>query len=409
MPAIACNRDRGIVLGLFLLLAWASSAPADAPVVRNTAPAEPPVTLRLEEQWRIGGADSNLLIGTITEAATDTEGNVYLLDTQLCHVLVVAPDGELQRTIGSEGDGPGEVRRPRDVTFLPDGTLGLLELFPAKFVRLSTTGEPRGTLLVGGDAAPQTGFTSASSVASGGGVLVIAGQNLLQREGGQERDMYLARLSDTGKIAGRLREATMTLDYSKLHFVERELSPPFHLALAVGPDGRIFVPQAWGRYAVEVLAPDGTLERIIERTFENRLRTEDELRRLNALYEASARNTPYPVTREIEPSPPAIADLHVDPDGTLWVAHSRSSEDCPEGVMIAYDLFDREGRYLREARVACNGDPEYDGLEFLPDGRVLLIKGYVLAGMARTDLGSVPLGEEEDPAPMEIICGRLAP
>jgi hypothetical protein len=221
--------------------------------------------------------------------------------------------------------------------------------------------------------------------------------------------MYLSRLSDTGKELVRYRESTMTLDFRKLHFVERELSPGFFLAAAVGPDGRVYVPQAWDRYAIDVFHRDGTPDRVIEREFENRERTEDELRRVNALFDASDRNTPYEVTREIEPSPPVIADLHVDAGGILWVLHSRSAEDLPEGVMQAYDLFDGEGGYLRRAFISCEGDPDMDGLEFLPDGSVLLIKDYVLAGMARSDLGNIPLGEEEESAPMEIICYRMNP
>jgi hypothetical protein len=55
--------------------------------------------------------------------------------------------------------------------------------------------------------------------------------------------------------------------------------------------------------------------------------------------------------------------------------------------------------------MACEGDPDADGLELLPDGRVLLIKEYALSAMGRTDLGSVPLGEEASGA-IEIVCFR---
>ena len=198
----------------------------------------------------------------------------------------------------------------------------------------------------------------------------------------------------------------MSLDFRKLHFVERELSPGFQTALALGPDGKIYVAQDWNRYAVAVYRRTGALERVVARPFTNRKRTEQELRRINALFDASARNNPYGETREIEPCPPAITSLYVDAQDRLWVQHSRSGEDLPPGVMQAYDLFDPHGRYLRRVLVACEGNPEYDGLQFLPDGRVLLIKGLVLAGMAQSDLGSIPLGEAEDSGNMEFICYR---
>lgn len=219
--------------------------------------------------------------------------------------------------------------------------------------------------------------------------------------------MYLCRLSDDGREQVRHRESKIALAFRKLHFVEREISPMFQSALALEPDGRVYVGQAWDRYAVEVYQPDGELERIITRDFENRKRTEDELRRVNALFDASARNNPYGETREIEPCPPVISGLHVDSEHRLWVLHSRSAEQLPPGIMQSYDLFDAGGRYLREVYVPCEGDPDYDGLEFLPDDRVLLIKGLVLAGTAQSDLGSIPLGEEDETGNMEFVCYRV--
>ena len=393
---------------LLACLASSLTAYPDAPRIVNTTPCEPARTVQLEELWRFGGEDCDILLGTITEATTDAQGNVYLLDTQLCHVLVISPEGEYLGSLSREGEGPGEVSRPRDVVCLPDNSVGLLELFPAKIVKLSPEGEPRGTLIVGGDEAPEGGFTSASRCVYRGGTFMVAGQRLLSSQTGQNRVMYLCRLADSGEELVRYREATMTLDFQNLCFVEREMEPGFHLANAVGPDGRVYAPQAWDRYAIEVFLPDGTLDRVIEREFENRKRTEQELRRINALFDASESNIPYEVSRKIEPSPAVVSGLHVDPAGNLWVLHSRSAEECPAGVMQTYDLFDPTGRYLRQVAIACEGDPEYDGIEFLDDGRVLLIKGYVEAGMARSDLGSVPLGEEEESSPMEIICCRLA-
>lgn len=374
------------------------------PVAADTPRQE---TLHLEEVWRAGGPEGEILFGTVTEATSDAEGNVYLLDTQLMHVEVFSPEGRHLRTLSRAGDGPGEVRRPRDVVYLPDGTLGLLELFPAKLVRLTPEGEPRPSIIIGGAAAQEGGFTAAGQCVSRGGTLLIAGQNLGQTPEGQTRDMYLARIAPTGEILLRYREARIRLDFAKLHFIEREMTPGFHLANTVGPDGRVYAALAWDRYAVEVFHPDGTLERVIAREFQNRPRTEDELRRVHALYDASAANTPYEVARTIEPSPAIIQHLHLDPAGNLWVLHSRSGEDLPTGVMQSYDVFTPAGVFDRQVQIACDGDPAYDGLEFLPDGRVLLIKGYVLATTARTDLGSVPLGEEEESSPMEILCCRL--
>jgi hypothetical protein len=45
----------------------------------------------------------------------DADGNVWIVDRRLSQVLVVAPDGTLLRTIGRDGEGPGEFRLPANV------------------------------------------------------------------------------------------------------------------------------------------------------------------------------------------------------------------------------------------------------------------------------------------------------
>ncbi|MCK4413852.1 MAG: hypothetical protein KAY32_09925 [Candidatus Eisenbacteria sp.] len=416
MRLMSCRRVAGallvlpfvLLLVLPLILQIPLAAPADVPVIENEAPVFPPLTLKLEETWRVGGDESDLLFGTVTETATDKDGNVYLLDSQLSQVVVISPAGEHVRTLSREGEGPGEVRQPRDIICLPDETIGIMMMFPAKLVRLTREGDPLESITAMTGEGEVGDFTAGALCASRGGNLVLAATKLLPTEHGQDRVMYLCRLSDTGRETVRYCESRMSLDFRKLHFIEREISPSFHSALALGPDGRVYVGQAWDRYAVEVYHPDGTLERVITRAFENRKRTKDELRRVNALFDASARNNPYGETREVEPSPPVIAGLHVDNDGRLWVLHSRGAENLPQGIMQSYDLFDADGRYSRRVHVACDGDPDYDGLTLLPDGRILLIKGLVLAGTAQSDLGSIPLGEEEEAGNMEFVCYRVA-
>lgn len=294
---------------------------------------------------------------------------------------------------------------PRDVVYLPDDTVALLELFPAKLVRLNLAGEPLGDVRLGVNRdAAAGGITAAGQCIYRGGALLLSGQYASQTETGQKRVLYLCGLSLDGQEQVRYCESRMELDFNDLCCVERELSPHCHLASAVGPDGRVYFPQAWDRYAIEVRHADGGVDGVIERAFANRMRTEDELRRISALYDPSTESTPFEVRRVIEPQPAVIAGLEVMARGDLWVLHSRSGEGFPAGIMQRCDVFDPEGRYLREVFPACEGDAELDGIEFLGDGRLLLIKAASFSAMARTDLGSVPLDGEEEVPPIEIIC-----
>ena len=98
------------------------------------------IVRRLEELWRAGG-DDELLLGRIEEVRLGPDGNLYLMDQQLSQVLVLSPDGEYMRTLSREGEGPGEVRRPAGMLFMPDGNLGLLQPFRRPWV--ATPGSPR--------------------------------------------------------------------------------------------------------------------------------------------------------------------------------------------------------------------------------------------------------------------------
>ncbi|MCH7549062.1 MAG: DUF1800 family protein [Candidatus Krumholzibacteriota bacterium] len=71
------------------------------------------VRIELEELWRRGGEDDDILFGRVGQVLSDKSGEIYLLDTQLSEIVVLSASGEYLRTIGREGEGPGEFERPR--------------------------------------------------------------------------------------------------------------------------------------------------------------------------------------------------------------------------------------------------------------------------------------------------------
>jgi hypothetical protein len=340
------------------------------------------------------------------DSVEDADGNIYLLDSQLGHVDVFAPDGEHLRTISGQGDGPGEVRRPQSLTFMPDGSLGIIELFPAHFVVLAPDGTPRASPVWGGEGSPQTGASVGLRGFYRGGTMIVSAQHSKAPvDGRQERTQYLAGLSDTGKEIVRYREAQMAVDYTNPRFVEEDLLPCFLIANTVGPDGRVYVPRTRRDYAIEVYEPDGTFDYVIEREFADRQRSDDEIRRLNALVDAWVADFPGEIPRELDEIEPAVTEMHVDDEGVLWVQHSRSGMDQPDGVLFSYDTFGPDGVWLREVQVVADGNPSYDGIRFLGGDRALLIRGYALARWASRGAQNADFGEDEVPA-MEVIYCR---
>jgi hypothetical protein len=76
----------------------------DAPDV--LAPADPPevVTYSMQELWRRGEDDDEIVFGAVVQLVADAEGNVYLLDAQTSPVLVFSPVGKHLRTMGCRGE-----------------------------------------------------------------------------------------------------------------------------------------------------------------------------------------------------------------------------------------------------------------------------------------------------------------
>ena len=155
-------------------------------------------TVTLRERWRIGGDDEETLFGRIPRVAAGPDGNVYVLDSQLCEVSVYDRDGALLRTLFREGEGPGEVREPRDMFVLGDGRVGLIQDFPGVAVMVDGQGNPAGRITVGGT---EGGIHSLTACQGRGDVLLLAGTHHdNSRPGFSGRDFFLERYSPAGEL-----------------------------------------------------------------------------------------------------------------------------------------------------------------------------------------------------------------
>jgi hypothetical protein len=394
-----------------VVLAGAGLAPAaragEAPTVHSTAPLQPPRTVQLEELWRVGGDDADLMFGLMVDATCDDAGNVYLMDQQLDTVTVVAPDGTVLRQLFREGEGPGEIRTPQGIACLPDGRIALVQQFPGKLIMVDRENEPAGTLTISGGGADREGFTAIAGCSARCEVFLVAGMFQVPAQSSMTRTSYVASIDVTdGTELRRYRVHDTVLDFTQARLVERDMVAPCYTH-ALGPEGRVYFARDWREYAIEVVSPDGVLERVISRDFEPLQRSQRERDRVDELFEVQASRLSFPITWEIEPTEQYVSGLHVTTDGTLWVAHNRSTHDLPEGIFTEYDTFDPQGRWRQRVRVACDGDPDYDGLIFLNDDRVLLVKGLVLARLTATGSQGAVFEEDGGEGEMEVVCCRM--
>jgi hypothetical protein len=189
-------------------------------VENPSRPAESPSTLQPVERWRIGGdEDEDVVFGVIDGVAADAD--VYLLDIQLSEVLVYTADGEYVRTIGREGEGPGEFRRPAGVFIAPAGQVAVVQAMPGKIVLLTPGGDPAGEYPV---PAPDDGVQFFERAARSGDQIVVAPRRFSRRETGADITSTLIRVDARGNQTAQYLVQQVTREFAVTELDEKAVS-----------------------------------------------------------------------------------------------------------------------------------------------------------------------------------------
>lgn len=408
----AMFKKTGPLLAALLLLTAAAGAQAGKEVttdgvlhvMNGATPAEGVVDLKLEEAWRAGGEDSEDFFGLITQAVIGDDGSVYLLDTRLSEVPVYSPDGERVTTLSHEGEGPGETRNPTNLLKMPDGSLGLVQMFPGKITMIDTEGTPRGEFKVNAGDPTAGGFMMFFDVFSGSGQLLVTGEAIAQKPPtGQLRTNFVASYDVEGHELTRFHSQEREMDFTRFEFVEDEMDRVDFRKACVGTDGRVYLAPVRNKYLINVYRPDGALDRVIEREFTHRPRSDKDYEAVKTAVEAQLAQLPNAVL-EVSRTEPDIGGLHFGTDGNLWVTSSRSGFEQPEGVLSTYDVFSPDGHFIKQVRARCPGNGLEDTLFFTPGGDAVMVTGFTSAvrAMQGGGAGAAP-AEEEEAKPMEVI------
>jgi len=377
-------------------------------IMNGAEPSGQKVVVELEEVWRHGGEDDDEFFGMISQCVVGDDGTIYLLDTRTSEVPVYSPDGERLTTLSREGDGPGETRTPSGLLFMPDGNLGLVQVFPGKITKIGTDGTPAGVLEIGD---PTTGgFLQMFDCVSGGKQVIVTAEKINPENQGtaQRRTNFVAAFDDEGNETIRYFENEYFWDFTNFTFDEAGMNRIDFRKVAVGKDGRIYVAPERDAYQVNVYTADGTLERVIEREYIHRDRDDEEFDRVKTTMEAALAQIPNVkiVPAKTEPD---IGSLDFGTDGNLWVATSRSGIDQPEGILTTWDIFTPDGHFLKTVSAKIEGDGENDLIIWTPDGNAVLVTGFTEAMEALQSNGATGDEEDEEEAePMEIIYLKVA-
>jgi hypothetical protein len=235
--------------------------------------------------------------------------------------------------------------------------------------------------------------------------IVLDTNSFARHEEGMDITRKLILVDAQGNNAGTLHTKTTKRNFANMSFDEKEMMA---MRWSCAHDGRVFVSDDFDGYSIVVYNPDGTVDRVIERDYEHRKRSKEEMER-NAprvMFRRRGGATQRPETKASETDRDILA-MHPRDDGTLWVVSSHGGLDAPEGTIATFDVFDRDGKFRRQVSIAGDGDFEEDGVHFVGD-RVYVVKGFRSAERAqRGGEGEATEEEIENAEPISLVCYEL--
>ncbi len=332
------------------------------------------VEAEMTEIFRVGIVDGDgwEAFANIRSLAFDAEGNLYILDVGQHHVVVLDPQGELIRTFGSRGEGPGELRSPMNLTVLGSGEVAIFDMGHQAFQLFS----PEGRHLRNHPSRLDEGFPGMRTYPHGErGVVSISGRIVMAQPGAGAETPTTApirrwELSDEGG-AEVIHEAWLPPpaegggpSVGGIRFPAARAFTPV-ARMAVLPDGDLLVADSTP-YRIARIGADGSHRETLGRDIlpipvTDRVRAVERERRLAAVeagggpqisvvVQGSERGSPTIGPDQITemqrdqirnltfwPELSVIRDLAADRSGRIWVARSAGVEEPGPVDVLAAD------------------------------------------------------------------------
>lgn len=296
--------------------------------------------VRLEELWRVGEDDDSdaVVFGQVSDLAVDRDGRLYIADMQTRQVSVFSSDGKFLRTIGREGEGPGEFREPRGLVILPDGLVGVVREQPPAILRYrASDGEFIDNLYL--EAHPKHPFQRLGKVECRGKTLVAMCSDVREAPDGIDATARLLRFDKAGKFLGEC-DSTCT----QFRFANPVARERYDSGWRLGLDERVFVNPGL-EYRFDVRGPDCQVERMIAPKYQRLKRTSAEMDSVRAYYQrvgniGNAKLELFDYVRD-------VAWFAIDDVGRLWVLSSRGRVESPTDSLGLFDVYDNKGRLAR--------------------------------------------------------------
>jgi len=362
-------------------------------IVENTGE-DRPLPWSYEISYRLGGepdGPEQFYQVEAQQVATDSSGNIHVLDAINHRVIKFDRDGDVQWMAGTEGGGPGEFRRPLRIRVDHAGTVYVMDYGKKALVQFDSAGTPIGQTPYGslGDAIPTRYGTFGS-------------RRDFQREGGMVDEIVKANASDT---VGLLESPVVPIASYRLEGCGFPLGRTGPVIFGKETDwsvsGRTMTVSTTAAYTVDMLNLEtGMVEGIVRRSLPSLPATETlaiewaTINKPGRIMRSDGGECVPPAEEVVEKqgmadSLPMIDEVQIDRRGRLWVQRF-----AIDSTLARIDVFDPEGVYLG---TLPEGHPW--PVAFAPPDRILFveqddmdIQRLVIADLV-TDERGVRMGE----------------
>ena len=359
------NNIKVILIGCVLLFMLQQSQPtmATTPIV---------VTGTLEQKWCLGGESDNHVVGLIIDAVGDDEGNIYLLDYRFQVVFVISPEGDLVRTIGGLGDGPGETRSASRLFSKNDGKIGIVDMRTSKISWLSTLGIPLSTtsLRLNSDGSGVLALYDAR-IYDGGYVAAFMRQN--PNKNGARIQIALAQILDEGPEAKIIftapdkmisRRGPIDSEVDSYNFV--------HNCWDVSANGEVFIAPDRDSNSIEVFSNNGKSHAGFNVACERSERTRFEKQKVIEAFGAGDRKF------KVADFDPFFSHVWCDENGQVWTCSPGREKQENSTTYLQYDVFtslgDHQYRIDIESPRGNTFSPSTASLFIIDSSRVVIIE-----------------------------------
>jgi len=357
----------GLVAGIL------ACAPATALAGAADLPRDGMVDVACTQVWQVPGeTDLYLLGGLLVDAGWDREGNLCVVDYKNRDLKVFAADGRYLRTLGREGDGPGESRDARHLLLADDGRLGLLQSFPATVVWLHPDGTPGGRLVMQNNLSEVGGYVAVPHAVQTGSHILAYVTCLALVEGRIDEQHWLAPLGLDGRFGAPVFHQTVSQPErdSRNRIDEGDYYDLWAARWTPARDGGAWLAAERDRYLLTRRDRAGQVVQTIERPYTPVRR--DDLGRAQALEHFGRKQFAREEVR-LRDTAPVVRSLRLAQDGELWVELDLGGRGPAAGTIAWIDVWSPAGEWLRQLRLRGDYDPAEDQWRWVDDAHLLVL------------------------------------